>query len=170
MWITVIKTLPFWHVLMTFPVHVCVLLRKHSKAHACTRPTHAHTNTLDLVADNRVAFLFCFFCHWLGPLRAKVQLSLMLHGNKETQQITEWQPGTQWMAAVCLWEGGVGGLQWEGGRRWEKRRAGCGEGSGGLYLDFPFGTKLLPLLSKWDINSFVCRRWQTFRGVCSAQC
>lgn len=52
----------------------------------------------------------------------------MLHGNKETQQITERQAGTQWMAGVCLGrEGAAVGGRWKMG----KEMGGGGAGRGG---------------------------------------
>lgn len=55
--------------------------------------------------------------------------------------------------------GSCSGRETEDGKRDGRGWGGQGRGRGerGLFLDFPFGTKLLPVLSKWDINSFVCR-------------
>lgn len=86
-----------------------------------TTTTHSHEHTWPCWRQEGGIFR-----HWLGPLRAKVQLSHMLHSNKETHRITERQPGTQWMTG-----GGRGVLlavpgwwqQWEGegDRGWRER-------------------------------------------------
>lgn len=67
-----------------------------------------------------------------------MQLSLMLHGNKETQQITERQAGTQWMAGVCLGREGaaVGGRQKMGKEMGGGGVGGKGRGARGVWFIF----------------------------------
>lgn len=82
-----------------------------------------------------------------------MQLSHMLHSNKETHRITEQQPGTQWMTGGAA-AGGCWRCRDDGS---SGRERGTETGGVCLFLEmFSFGTKPLPaLLIKVGHYSFI---------------
>lgn len=131
-------------------------LRKHSvhtdvHALACS---HEHT----WPCCRQEGGIFFFFLPLTGSIKG--QSAAEPHAARQQRDTADYRvTARHTMDGGCVF--GERELQWEGDRRWEKRWAGRG-GECGLYLDFPFGTKLLPLLSKWDVNSFVCEEDKLF--------
>lgn len=120
--------------------------------------SHAHMNTLDLVADKRVAYFF--FLPLTGSIKG--QSAAEPHAARQQRDTADYRAtGRHTMDGGRVFgeRGSCSGRETEDGKRDGRGWGGQGRGRGehGLFLDFPFGTKLLPVLSKWDINSFVCR-------------
>lgn len=144
----------FWHMIMTLRLPT-----------GQTQYTYIYTRTRTLTWTH-LTLLQTRGWHIFSPLTGSIkgQSAAQPHAARQQRDTADYRvTARRTMDGGCVF--GERELQWEGDRRWEKRWAG--QASKGLYLDFPFGTKLLPVLSKWDINAFVCLddklfavRWQ----------